>query len=132
MLLLHALTQEFVSVCVCFFFFFLFFYVRSCVWCYSFEWVFYPLAQRSLRFRFNIKTSSYQTSDSYYKEGLIAGRKPRKMVFILIDIDAETNGRHFPDDIFKCIFFNENVLISIKISPKFVPNGQINKIPSLV
>ena len=30
------------------------------------------------------------------------------------------NSRHFPDDIFKCIFLNENVWISIKISPKFV------------
>ena len=42
------------------------------------------------------------------------------------------NGRHFPDDIFKCIFFNENVLFSIKISLKFVPKGQINNIPALV
>ena len=41
-------------------------------------------------------------------------------------------GRHFPDDIFKCIFLNENVLISIKISLKFVPQGQINNIPALV
>ena len=29
-------------------------------------------------------------------------------------------------------FFNENVLISIKISLKFVPKGQINNIPALV
>ena len=42
------------------------------------------------------------------------------------------NGRHFTDDIFKCIFLNENVLIPIKISLKFVPKGQINKIPVLV
>ena len=42
------------------------------------------------------------------------------------------NGRHLPDDIFKCIFLNENVLISIKISLKFVPTGQINNIPALV
>ena len=47
-------------------------------------------------------------------------------------IEAETNGRHFSDDIFKCIFLNENVLISIKISLKFVPEGQINNIPALV
>ena len=40
------------------------------------------------------------------------------------------DGRHFPDDIFKCIFFNENVKISIKISLKFVPKGPINNIPS--
>ena len=42
------------------------------------------------------------------------------------------DGRHFPDDIFKCIFLNENVLISIKISLKFVPKGQINNMPALV
>ena len=42
------------------------------------------------------------------------------------------NRRHFADDIFKCIFLNENVLISIKISLKFVPKSQINNIPALV
>ena len=42
------------------------------------------------------------------------------------------NGRHFTDDIFKCIFLNENVWISIKISLKFVPKGPINNIPTLV
>ena len=42
------------------------------------------------------------------------------------------NGRHFPEDIFKCIFLNENAWISIKISLKFVPKGPINKIPALV
>ena len=47
-------------------------------------------------------------------------------------IEAETNGRRFPDDIFKWIFLNENVLIPIKISLKFVPKGPINNIPALV
>ena len=42
------------------------------------------------------------------------------------------NGCHFPDDIFKCIFLNENAWISIKISLKFVPKCPINKIPALV
>ena len=42
------------------------------------------------------------------------------------------NGRLFPDDIFKCIFFNKNVWISINISLKFVPRGPINNIPTLV
>ena len=28
-----------------------------------------------------------------------------------LHIEAETNGRHFPDDILKCIFLNENVSI---------------------
>ena len=42
------------------------------------------------------------------------------------------NGRHFPDDIFKCIILNENIPIAIKISLKFFPRGPINNIPALV
>ena len=42
------------------------------------------------------------------------------------------NGRRFADDTFKCIFLNENVRISIKISLKFVPKISINNIPALV
>ena len=38
------------------------------------------------------------------------------------------NGRHFADDICKGIFLNENVLIAIKISLNFIPNGPINNI----
>ena len=42
------------------------------------------------------------------------------------------NGRHFSDDIFKWIFLNGNVWISINISRKFVPRGPINNILTLV
>ena len=42
------------------------------------------------------------------------------------------NGRDFTDDIFKCIFLNENIHILIKISLKFVHKGPINNIPALV
>ena len=42
------------------------------------------------------------------------------------------NGRHFPDDILKWIFLNENIWISIKMSLKFVSRGSINNIPALV
>ena len=42
------------------------------------------------------------------------------------------NGRRLADDIFKHIFLNENVRISIKISLKFVPKGPINNKPALV
>ena len=42
------------------------------------------------------------------------------------------NGRHFADDIFKCIFVNENVWIPIKISLKVVPRFPINNILVLV
>ena len=47
-------------------------------------------------------------------------------------IEAETNGHCFADNIFKCIFLNENAWISIQISLKFVPWGPINNIPTLV
>ena len=42
------------------------------------------------------------------------------------------NGRQFPDDKFKCISFDENVWISLKMSMKFVPKVRINNITSLV
>ena len=42
------------------------------------------------------------------------------------------NRCHFSDDIFKCILLNENVLIVIKISLKFIPMGPNNNIPALV
>ena len=42
------------------------------------------------------------------------------------------NGRHFPDNIFKCIFMSENFCILIWISLKFVPKVPINNIPALI
>ena len=42
------------------------------------------------------------------------------------------NGRDFPDNIFKCIFLNENVSISVQISLKFLPKDPISNIPLLV
>ena len=49
-----------------------------------------------------------------------------------ITLRPRQNGRHFADDIFKRIFLNENIWIPIQISLKFVPEGSINNIPSLV
>ena len=42
------------------------------------------------------------------------------------------NGRHFTDDIFKCIFMNEKFCIPIGISLKFVPDGLIDNTSTLV
>ena len=42
------------------------------------------------------------------------------------------NDRHFTDDIFKYIFLNENIVISIEMSLKFIPSGPISDIPALV
>ena len=42
------------------------------------------------------------------------------------------NSRHFPDDIFKCIFMNENCCTLIKISLICVFQCPVNNIPALV
>ena len=47
-------------------------------------------------------------------------------------LKPEQNGCHFADDIFKYVFLNENVLISIKIPLKFILKGSTNNIPALV
>ena len=52
--------------------------------------------------------------------------------YVRYTFEAETNGRHFADAIFKCIFLNENAWISLNISMKFVPKVRINNIPALV
>ena len=62
----------------------------------------------------------------------IVSEPSRGTVFLFNTWRPRQNGRHFADDIFKCIFVDENVWIPIKISMKFVPKGPINKISALV
>ena len=42
------------------------------------------------------------------------------------------NGRHFTDDISRCIFVNEMFCFLMKISLKFVPKGPVDNKPALV
>ena len=52
-----------------------------------------------------------------------------------LDINAlwpRQNGRHFADDIFKCIFVNEKFCILTTISVNFGPKGPIDNNPALV
>ena len=51
---------------------------------------------------------------------------------VINSLRPRPNRRHFADDIFKCIFENENEWISPRISLKFVPEVRINNIPALV
>ena len=47
---------------------------------------------------------------------------------LIPDMDSPgQNGRHFADDIFKCVFMTEKFCISIRISRKFVSKGPIDK-----
>ena len=54
-----------------------------------------------------------------------------RILFSFDTLRPRQNGRHFADDMFKCIFLNENVWIPIEISLKFVPRGSINNNPAL-
>ena len=57
---------------------------------------------------------------------------PADAEFVVNTLRPRWNGQHFPDDIFKCIFYIENVSISIKISLKFVSKDPIKNIASLL
>ena len=62
----------------------------------------------------------------------LTAMRPWPILLMINTLRLRENGRHFPDEILKCIFFNEKIWISIKISLKFVPKGPINNIPALV
>ena len=47
-------------------------------------------------------------------------------------LGQKQNGRHFADNIFKCIFLNENFWILDEISLKYVPSGLNDNMVALV
>ena len=57
---------------------------------------------------------------------------PNMVAFYLNTLRPRQDGRYLPDDIFRCIFLNENVWIPLKISLEFVPKVPISNIPALV
>ena len=54
------------------------------------------------------------------------------LLFAINTLRPRQNGRHFAEDIFKFIFLNENLWISLRVSLEFVPKVPINNIPVLV
>ena len=60
------------------------------------------------------------------------GQVFRLLVMVLNALKPRQNGRGFPNDIFKCIFFNGNAWILVKISQKLVLRGAVNNITALV
>ena len=68
--------------------------------------------------------------DPEYKTTGISG--PAGQVSKLNTLRPRQDGRHFPDDILKCIFLTENLWNSLTVSLKCVRKIRINNIPSLV
>ena len=54
-----------------------------------------------------------------------------RVFIILTHLPPGQDGRHFADDIFKCVSVNETLCILIKISLKFVPDGPVDNNPAL-
>ena len=80
----------------------------------------------SLRHPIALQAGIRQSGGTYSSSGVHAS------CCVFNTLRPKQDGRHFPDDIFKCIFVNESVWISRKISLKFVPKVRINNIPALV
>ena len=88
------------------------------------------------------KISTYGSKQIRLLVSIIQIHKALRLILVLLmpillwnlvnTLRLRQNGRRFTDDTFKRIFLNANVRISIKISLKFVPKGQINNIPALV
>ena len=75
----------------------------------------------------------YPTQSASYTKSLVyVMMSPSLLNELLNTLRPRQNGRRFADDTFKRIFLNENVIISIKISLKFVPKAPIYNNPSLV
>ena len=99
--------------------------IRIIFWLISFRFV-SPLSMTKSTTRFNVIFSLM---------GLLAWSEIRRQQYVSMAINSlrpRPNRRHFADDIFKCIFENENEWISPRISLKFVPKVRINNIPALV
>ena len=90
-------------------------------------------AERRFLLAMNPKTiwSTWQISWIYLEHVQRYGVS-RDVVIYFITFKPKQNVRHFADDIFKCIFLNENIWNSINISLNFVHQGQINNILALV
>ena len=80
----------------------------------------------------------FEISQAYLSNYAVCFQVPQRELSIisfahkLDTLRPRQNGPHFPDDIFKCIFLNENVWISNSISLKCVLEDPINNIPALV
>ena len=61
----------------------------------------------------------------------IADSLEASIPYTINKLTPRQNGRHFADDIFKYIFFNDNLWVSIKMPLNFSCKGTNNTIPSL-
>ena len=83
-----------------------------------------------------LKTSTHECliiyNDGVFEIPWFFTRSSILAILALNTLRPGQDGHHLVNDTFKYKLVNENVLISIKNSFKFVPKGSINNIPALV
>ena len=86
------------------------------------------------KYKLNYVAIKYQVRVKY--RGYILDYKPPgkwyEVNYFFNTSRPRQDGSRFPEGTFERIFLNENVIILIKISLKFVPKDPINNIPALV
>ena len=104
------------------------FFIKMVLLKWYFEWAFYIIVFFTIYMTIHIIRSVGVTPR--YPSHLWHVRVAK--ISFLTHWGRDKNGRYVADDIFKCIFLNENAWISLKISLKFVPKVRIDNIPALV
>ena len=66
------------------------------------------------------------------REGASRSAYNASKIQILNTLRLRRNVRLFTGGLYKCIFLNENLGLSIKISLKFVPEGSVNNVSSFI
>ena len=79
-----------------------------------------------------LQLASLKHSDATWHQRSLLVQVKACHLFCLNTLRPGQDGFQFPDDIFKYIFLNENIWISIAISLIFVLSAPINNIPALV
>ena len=89
-----------------------------------------------MKVSWNITGIFVEHPSGHWRWGFVARTVSNEKVFSLLSAFYSSppgqNGRHFADDIFRCIFMNEKLHILIEISLKFTHKGPIDNNPALV
>ena len=81
----------------------------------------------------SVAFTSEQFHEYSWIESIICVSEPQLSSQHLVNtLKPRQDGLHFADDIFKCIFLNEDKRMSFNISLKFVPKDPVNNIAALV
>ena len=90
------------------------------------------------RYEIFMRVTCYMSGYITRRQGLHIWKSVTYLSMLVADEDNVNSsspgqhGRHFADDIFKCVFVNENIWISKRISLKFVLKGPIDNNTALV